>query len=124
MMEYYCSKDKQLPVRIFEVGLRQHTESAFVKAYLDYLIMINDDSSKCFLFQNHEKNQLIICVDLRALFERVIGTLPKAEARSIWELFVQYEACYGDQSGIEAADKRLAQVYPECIFTFVRIGLM
>lgn len=42
LMEYYCSKDKDIAFRIFELGLKRFGGSPeFVMCYIDYLSHLN-----------------------------------------------------------------------------------
>ena len=46
-MEYHSNKDKQVSLKIFEVGLRTFGDDLdYVRHYLDHLIKVNEDSSK------------------------------------------------------------------------------
>lgn len=46
-MEYYCNKDAQVALKIFEVGMRLFGENLkFVEHYLHFLLQVNEDSSK------------------------------------------------------------------------------
>ncbi len=46
-MEYHCSNDKDIAIRIFEIGLRTFSaETEFIIHYLEFLISINDENSK------------------------------------------------------------------------------
>ncbi|KAI9228389.1 MAG: hypothetical protein DHS80DRAFT_15684 [Piptocephalis tieghemiana] len=96
LMEFYNTKEPGVAGRIFELGLKTFSEDAqYISTYLGYLIQVNDDSN------------------IRALFERTINTLPKPDAMGIWRQFLHYESQYGDLVGIEAADRRFSEVYPE-----------
>lgn len=42
LMEYYCSKDKNIAFRIFELGLKKFSHSPeYVLCYIDYLSHLN-----------------------------------------------------------------------------------
>lgn len=42
LMEYYCSKDKEIAFRIFELGLKKFGGNPeYVKCYVDYLSHLN-----------------------------------------------------------------------------------
>ncbi|GIY24116.1 cleavage stimulation factor subunit 3 [Caerostris extrusa] len=60
-MEYYCSKDKTVAFKIFELGLKKYADNPdYILSYIDYLSHLNDDNNT------------------RVLFERVLssGSLP------------------------------------------------
>lgn len=45
LMEYYCSKDKDIAFRIFELGLKKFGGNPeYVKCYVDYLSHLNGAS--------------------------------------------------------------------------------
>lgn len=47
MMEYHANKDAAVATRIFELGLKQFAEEPdYVIKYLQFLLSINDDTSK------------------------------------------------------------------------------
>lgn len=47
MLEMHWNKETKIATNVFEVGLKRFSdEVGFVKRYLDFLIMINDDGSK------------------------------------------------------------------------------
>lgn len=42
LMEYYCSKDKNIAFRIFELGLKKFASNPqYVLCYIDYLSHLN-----------------------------------------------------------------------------------
>lgn len=42
LMEYYCSKDKNIAFRIFELGLKKFGDNPdYVRCYIDYLSHLN-----------------------------------------------------------------------------------
>lgn len=48
LMEYHCSKDKDVASRIFEKGLKFFAEEIeYVLRHLGFLISINDENSEC-----------------------------------------------------------------------------
>ena len=45
LMEYFCTKDKNIAVKIFELGLRKfHDNEEYVNAYLDFLSHLNGNT--------------------------------------------------------------------------------
>lgn len=104
-MEYHCSKDVQISSRIYEFALKSFTEPNDIKdiclAYLDFLISTNDDTST-------PKIQLLLTfhLDARALFERIIATLPKEHTNAIWNKMMHYEIMFGEQSVIDKLESR------------------
>ena len=47
MMEYHTNKDSALAIRIFELGFKHCSENVeYVVRYLQFLLSINDDTSK------------------------------------------------------------------------------
>jgi cleavage stimulation factor subunit 3 len=94
-MEYHCSKDAALAVRVFQAGLKFYQDAPFVSAYLTFLLRINDDTNA------------------RALFERMISNYSPQEAQSIWTMFLDYEGKFGELAGISSIEKRMTAIYPE-----------
>jgi cleavage stimulation factor subunit 3 len=45
-MEFHCSDDKSIAVKVFELGLKAyHDKSDYVLHYLNFLLQINDVAS-------------------------------------------------------------------------------
>jgi cleavage stimulation factor subunit 3 len=91
LMEYYCSKDKNIAFRIFELGLKKfghHPE--YVECYIDYLSHLNEDNNT------------------RVLFERVLtsDTLDPEHSVEIWNRFLEFESNIGDLTSIVKVEKR------------------
>ncbi|CAD6968198.1 unnamed protein product [Tilletia controversa] len=96
LIEYHCSKDKNVATKVFELALKTFGgDEAFVARYLEFLITINDDSNA------------------RALLERVIPTFPPERARPIWDKWAEYEYAFGDLESIHKMETRLAETYPD-----------
>lgn len=55
---------------------------------------------------------ILLIVDARALFERVIGTFPPDRARPLWERWARHEYQYGDLAAAQKLEKRMAEAYP------------
>jgi hypothetical protein len=55
---------------------------------------------------------ILLLVDARALFERVIGTFPPDRARPLWERWARHEYQYGDLAAAQKLEKRMAEAYP------------
>jgi hypothetical protein len=46
-MEYHCNKDQNVAIKIFELGLKAFPDDiAFAVKFLQFLIQLNDESSK------------------------------------------------------------------------------
>jgi len=98
LMEYYCSKDKSVAFKIFELGLKKFGSSAeFSLSYLDYLSHLNEDNNT------------------RVLFERVLtsGGLEPKDSMEIWNKFLEFESNIGDLASIVKVEKRRATVLEE-----------
>ncbi|RWS07998.1 Protein suppressor of forked-like protein [Dinothrombium tinctorium] len=94
LMEYYCSKDKTVACKIFELGLKKFgSDPDFILSYIDFLSHLNEENNT------------------RVLFERVLtsGTLPNEKAIEIWNKFLEFESNIGDLSSIIKVEKRRAQ---------------
>ncbi|XP_064490288.1 cleavage stimulation factor subunit 3-like isoform X2 [Ornithodoros turicata] len=93
LMEYYCSKEKTVAFKIFELGLKKHGDNSdYILAYIDYLSHLNEDNNT------------------RVLFERVLtsGSLPPEKSLEIWNKFLEFESNIGDLSSILKVEKRRA----------------
>ncbi|XP_029406026.2 protein suppressor of forked [Bactrocera neohumeralis] len=95
LMEYYCSKDKDIAFRIFELGLKRFGGSPeYVMCYIDYLSHLNEDNNT------------------RVLFERVLssGGLTPALSVDVWNRFLEFESNIGDLSSIVKVERRRSAV--------------
>ncbi|CAG9576921.1 unnamed protein product [Danaus chrysippus] len=91
LMEYYCSKDKNIAFRIFELGLKKFSHiPEYVLCYIDYLSHLNEDNNT------------------RVLFERVLssGCLKPESSVDIWNRFLEFESNIGDLVSIVKVEKR------------------
>ncbi|XP_018329135.1 protein suppressor of forked isoform X2 [Agrilus planipennis] len=95
LMEYYCSKDKNIAFRIFELGLKKFSDNPdYITCYIDYLSHLNEDNNT------------------RVLFERVLssGSLEPAKSVDIWNKFLEFESNIGDLHSIVKVERRRAEV--------------
>ncbi|XP_055388075.1 protein suppressor of forked isoform X2 [Condylostylus longicornis] len=95
LMEYYCSKDKDIAFRIFELGLKRFGGSPeYVMCYIDYLSHLNEDNNT------------------RVLFERVLssGGLTPQLSVDVWNRFLEFESNIGDLSSIVKVERRRCAV--------------
>lgn len=98
LMEYYCSKDKSVAFKIFELGLKKYGDiPEYVLAYIDYLSHLNEDNNT------------------RVLFERVLtsGSLPPEKSGEIWARFLAFESNIGDLASILKVEKRRFTAFRE-----------
>uniref|UniRef100_A0A1I8A424 Suf domain-containing protein n=1 Tax=Steinernema glaseri TaxID=37863 RepID=A0A1I8A424_9BILA len=85
LMEYYCSKEKDVSKRIFELGLRKYaSEPEYAMAYLDFLNFMNEDNNT------------------RVVFERLLKATDKPEEvpLEIWDRYVMFESMVGDLGSV------------------------
>ncbi|KAJ8954152.1 hypothetical protein NQ318_005746 [Aromia moschata] len=95
LMEYYCSKDKNIAFRIFELGLKKFgAVPEYITCYIDYLSHLNEDNNT------------------RVLFERVLssGSLEPEKSVDIWNRFLEFECNIGDLQSIVKVEKRRSEV--------------
>ncbi|CAG9829606.1 unnamed protein product [Diabrotica balteata] len=95
LMEYYCSKDKNIAFRIFELGLKKFGAiPEYITCYIDYLSHLNEDNNT------------------RVLFERVLssGSLEPEKSVDIWNRFLEFESNIGDLQSIVKVEKRRSEV--------------
>ncbi|XP_056664817.1 cleavage stimulation factor subunit 3-like [Monodelphis domestica] len=98
LTEYYCSKDKIVAFKIFELGLKKYGNiPEYVLAYIDYLSHLNEDNNT------------------RVLFERVLtsGVLPPDKSGEIWARYLAFESSFGDLVSILKVEKRLFTAFKE-----------
>ncbi|EDW82265.1 uncharacterized protein Dwil_GK25707 [Drosophila willistoni] len=96
LMEYYCSKDKEIAFRIFELGLKRFGGSPeYVMCYINYLSHLNEDNNT------------------RVLFERVLssGGLSPHKSVEVWNRFLEFESNIGDLSSILKVERRRSAVF-------------
>ncbi|XP_051953719.1 cleavage stimulation factor subunit 3 [Xyrauchen texanus] len=91
LMEYYCSKDKSVAFKIFELGLKKYGDiPEYILAYIDYLSHLNEDNNT------------------RVLFERVLtsGSMSPEKSGEIWARFLAFESNIGDLASILKVERR------------------
>ncbi|XP_011167084.2 protein suppressor of forked [Solenopsis invicta] len=96
LMEYYCTKDKNIAFRIFELGLKKFGDNPdYILCYIDYLSHLNEDNNT------------------RVLFERVLSSgssLEPEKSVDIWNRFLEFESNIGDLASIVKVEKRRSAV--------------
>ncbi|KAJ8340587.1 hypothetical protein SKAU_G00352200 [Synaphobranchus kaupii] len=98
LMEYYCSKDKSVAFKIFELGLKKYGDvPEYILAYIDYLSHLNEDNNT------------------RVLFERVLtsGSLSPDKSGEIWARFLAFESNIGDLASILKVERRRFMAFKE-----------
>lgn len=94
LMEYYCSKEKNVALKIFELGLKKYGECPeYVLCYMEFMSHLNEDNNT------------------RVLYERVLssGQIPPQKSIEIWSRFLAFESEVGDLACIQKVEKRRAQ---------------
>uniref|UniRef100_A0A0B7AJR0 Suppressor of forked domain-containing protein n=2 Tax=Arion vulgaris TaxID=1028688 RepID=A0A0B7AJR0_9EUPU len=91
LMEYYCSKEKSVALKIFELGLKKYADSPeYAACYIDFMSHLNEDNNT------------------RVLFERILSSdqlLPE-KSTDIWSKFLSFESQVGDLASIIKVEKR------------------
>jgi cleavage stimulation factor subunit 3 len=106
LMEYYCSKDKTVAFKIFDLGMKSFGDDPkYVIEYIQFLMHTNDDHN------------------LRTLFEKSVSTIPAEFCTELWDAFIKYESKYGKSSNsiltlgdfhsTSKLEKRRLEAYPE-----------
>ncbi|KAI1287093.1 Cleavage stimulation factor subunit 3 [Halotydeus destructor] len=93
LMEYYCSKDKNVACRTFDLGLKKYpSEPGLILSFLDFLCHLNEENNT------------------RVLFERALtaGSLSVEDSIEVWNRFLEFESNNGDLSSITKVEKRRA----------------
>ena len=99
-MEFFCSKDKNVACKIFELGLKKYGhDTNYILNYIDFLSHLNEENNT------------------RVLFERVLSSSQLSDENSlpIWDRFLEFESAIGDLSSIGKVEKRRAQVIEKLI---------
>ncbi|XP_071113458.1 cleavage stimulation factor subunit 3-like [Haliotis cracherodii] len=94
LMEYYCSKEKTVALKIFELGLKKFGEHPeYDLCYIEFMSHLNEDNNT------------------RVLFERVLssGQISPEKSTEIWSKFLAFESAVGDLASILKVEKRRAQ---------------
>ncbi|KAK7478906.1 hypothetical protein BaRGS_00029887 [Batillaria attramentaria] len=94
LMEYYCSKEKSIALKIFELGLKRYADTPeYALCYIDFMSHLNEDNNT------------------RVLFERVLssGHITPEKSTDIWSRFLAFESQVGDLASIVKVEKRRAQ---------------
>ncbi|OAF69764.1 mRNA 3'-end-processing protein RNA14 [Intoshia linei] len=95
MMEYYCTKDKSVTLKIMELGMKKHPDVIELqKIILIFICHLNEDNNT------------------RVMFERIISNQSNAsndkagDMISIWNNFLDFELTVGDLSAIKNINRR------------------
>ena len=107
LMEYYCTKDKNIAFKIFDLGLKRFKHQAdYLLAYVEFLTQLNEDNNT------------------RVLFERILssGSLSPENSLEIWNKFLEFESSIGDLSSVVKVEKRRNTVLEKVIFFFSPIN--
>nr|GME15847.1 cleavage stimulation factor subunit 77 isoform X1 [Ipomoea batatas] len=89
MMEFCLNKDAKVARNVFEAGLKNFMhEPEYILEYADFLSRLNDD------------------INIRALFERALSSLPPEESLEVWKRFSQFEQIYGDLASMLKVEQR------------------
>lgn len=91
LMEYYCSKDTDIAIRIFDLGLKKYgDEPDYALAYVDFLSHLNEDNNT------------------RVVLERILtsGTMAPERSLEIWDRYLEFESQVGDLASILKVDQR------------------
>ncbi|XP_062507922.1 cleavage stimulation factor subunit 3-like isoform X2 [Corticium candelabrum] len=89
LMEYYCTKDKNISLKIFELGLKKYaSDSDYCVAYVEFLTHLNEDNNT------------------RVLFERILSSLPPEKSGVLLKKFLEFETNVGDLASVLKVEKR------------------
>ncbi|KAJ8314575.1 hypothetical protein KUTeg_006725 [Tegillarca granosa] len=94
LMEYYCSKEKTVALKIFELGLKKYGGiPEYVLCYMEFMSHLNEDNNT------------------RVLYERVLssGQIQPEKSIEIWSRFLAFESEVGDLASIQKVEKRRTQ---------------
>ncbi|EDV26461.1 uncharacterized protein TRIADDRAFT_21977, partial [Trichoplax adhaerens] len=89
LMEYHCSKEKTISIKIFDLGLKKFGSNPdYVLCYIDFLSHLNDDNNT------------------RVLFEKVLNQMPQEKTKQIWSAFLDFETNNGDLASLLKVEQR------------------
>lgn len=96
MMENHNARP-DIAIKIFEIGAKRYPTVDYISEYLEFLILINDDTNA------------------RALFENSLKKLEgdKEGQKLLYQQFLQYEAEYGELTALLKLESRYRSLYPE-----------
>uniref|UniRef100_A0A1I7VCC6 Suf domain-containing protein n=1 Tax=Loa loa TaxID=7209 RepID=A0A1I7VCC6_LOALO len=98
LMEYYCSKDTDIAIRVFDMGLKKYgDEPEYALAYVDFLSHLNEDNNT------------------RVVLERILTSESMTPEKSIeiWDRYLEFESHVGDLSSILKVDQRRREALKE-----------
>ncbi|XP_067120911.1 cleavage stimulation factor subunit 3 isoform X1 [Centruroides vittatus] len=113
LMEYYCSKDKNVAFKIFELGLKKYADNPdYILAYIDYLSHLNEDNNTRVLFERVlTSGSLAAERSVEKIGSDRDSNLQHSQAvREIWNKFLEFESNIGDLSSILKVEKRRAAI--------------
>jgi len=91
LIEHYCNKDPKVATNIFELGLKKYFDCEdYINSYIDYRMAQNEDNNT------------------RVLFEKLLNIVPRQRQKAVLSRYMEFEARFGDLSGILKIDKRLS----------------
>ena len=111
-MEYYCTKDKNIAFKIFDLGLKRFKHQPdYLLAYVEFLTQLNEDNNTRVLFERYIiKSILRIIVFIYVLnwFFRILssGSLSPENSLEIWNRFLEFESSIGDLTSVVKVEKR------------------
>jgi len=95
-IELYLNKEQNVARKIFELGLKKFiNQTRFLLEYVNFLMNLGDN------------------VNTRALFEKVLSTIPPSEAPEIWNSFQRFETLFGNLETVTNLERRRSDAYPE-----------
>jgi len=95
-IELYLNKEQNIARKIFELGLKKFiNQTRFLLEYVNFLMNLGDN------------------VNTRALFEKVLSTIPPSEAPEIWNAFQKFETLFGNLETVTNLEQRRSDAYPD-----------
>ncbi len=96
--EYYCTKDKTVANKIFQLGCKTFGHiNEYILAYIEFLTHMNEDDM------------------IRGFFESILSTgnnqIPNEKSGDIWSEWIEFESNSGDLKSINHVDEIRCQKY-------------
>ncbi|VDK73511.1 unnamed protein product [Litomosoides sigmodontis] len=122
LMEYYCSKDTDIAIRVFDMGLKKYGhEPEYALAYVDFLSHLNGSRNSLIIiphvFSDLEFDFKSVLEDnnTRVVFERILTSESMTPEKSIeiWDRYMEFESHVGDLSSILKVDHRRREALKE-----------
>lgn len=113
LMEYYCTKDKNIAFKIFDLGLKRFKHQPdYLLSYVEFLTQLNEDNNTRVLFERYGfstwSNLSGVLINGTNSDFRILsaGSLSPENSLEIWNRFLEFESSIGDLTSVVKVEKR------------------